>query len=56
MDNDRALALRAILGLLIGAGAGYVLGLLTGNQPLWIGLGAGVGLAFAASLTGRSRP
>lgn len=44
MGNDRALALRVILGLLMG------------NLPLWIGLGAGVGLAFAASLTGRRHP
>lgn len=55
MDNDRALVLRAVLGLLIGAGVGYILGLLTGNLPLWVGLGAGVGLAFAVSLTGRNR-
>jgi hypothetical protein len=39
------------IGLLCGAAVGILIGLATGNLPLWLGLGAGggllLGLAFA---------
>lgn len=41
--------------VLVGAGIGAVVGLLVDNLPLFVAIGAGVGLIFAIAIGGLSK-
>jgi hypothetical protein len=50
-DQERRAAVPAGVGLIFGAGIGTVLFALTSN-PVWIGLGTGLGIIFGAAFAG----
>ncbi|MBN2472892.1 MAG: hypothetical protein JXN59_19375 [Anaerolineae bacterium] len=47
MKKNSEMVLRVGLGLVAGAALGVLIGVITGNTGLWIGVGAGTGLAFS---------
>jgi hypothetical protein len=51
-DRETRAAAPAGVGLIFGAGIGTVLFALTGN-PVWIGLGAGLGILFGGGFARR---
>jgi hypothetical protein len=50
-DQERRAAVPAGVGLIFGAGIGTVLFAITSN-PVWIGLGTGLGIIFGAAFAG----